>query len=88
MKKGRNTLLIATTLCTMMATQTFANINAYMFDETTKDATLHKVFVPGNLDPYWFQTSAESFAYQVTSIDTPLHREYRQGDFNPYWFED
>ncbi len=75
-----------------VTTYSQANINAYSFDETTKDAPLHSEFKKGDFNPYWFQEKedakiVQSYAYEA-SIDAPLHSEFKKGDFNPYWFQE
>jgi len=83
----KNTLLAVTLLG--ITTYAQANINAYSFDETTKDAPLHQEFKKGDFNPYWFQEKEDSnYAYEVSSNHIEFHREFKKGDFNPYWFQE
>ncbi len=89
MKKLTKQALFTTALLGTIATNSFAEINAYSFDETTNGATLHKEFKKGDFNPYWFQEQpTQSYAYEASSSNTVYHREFKEGDFNPYWFQE
>ncbi len=88
MKNSTKNALLAVTLFGM-ATYAQANINAYSFDESTKNAPLHKEFKDGDFNPYGFQDNAsDNYAYEVSSNHIHFHREFKDGDFNPYWFQE
>ena len=92
MKNLTKKSLLVAALIGMSATYSVAGLNAYAFDETTKNAELHSEFNEGDLNPYWFEeqkeaVSAQKFAYERDSKDAPLLQQYSEGDLNPYWFE-
>ncbi len=89
MKNLTKQTLFTTALLGTIATNSFAGINAYSFDETTKDAPLHKEFKNGDFNPYWFQEkTTQTYAYEASSSEIVYHREFKDGDFNPYWFQE
>lgn len=92
MKKYTKQTLLAVALLGSIATNSFANTQAYAYEGQTKDVTLYKEFKAGDFNPYWFEdkevkSSVQTYAYEAASKDTPLYREFKEGDFNPYGFE-
>ncbi len=91
MKQITKQTLFSVALLGSVVTTSFAGVNAYSFDEATKDAKLYVEYKKGDFNPYWFQevqdTDVKSYAYEAVSKDAPLYREYKEGDFNPYGFQ-
>ncbi len=95
MKNITKKTLLSVALLGSVVTASFAgaSVNAYSFEEATKDAKLYVEFKKGDFNPYWFQevevksSDVKSYAYEAVSKDTPLYREYKEGDFNPYGFQ-